>query len=55
MLEQYDYITETTKDFTGPWYLYLDELVGFFKLFKVGDIANSSKEEKPQVPYKNFI
>ncbi|EAR86465.2 transmembrane protein, putative (macronuclear) [Tetrahymena thermophila SB210] len=35
LLETYDYITETTKDFTGPWYLYLNELVGFFKLYKV--------------------
>lgn len=35
MLESFDYITETTKDLTGPWYLYLNELVNFFKLYKV--------------------
>ena len=34
-LENYDYITETTKDFTGPWYIFLNELVEFFKLYKV--------------------
>jgi len=35
LLENYDYITETTKDFTGPWYIFLNELVNFFKLYKV--------------------
>jgi hypothetical protein len=35
MLEEYPNITETTKDFTGEWYPYLNALFEFFKLYKV--------------------
>jgi len=44
ILENYDYITETTKDFTGPWYIFLNELVNFFKLYKVVIVKKGKNE-----------